>query len=162
MLRRAGCWCGGATGDREVAPAEWSANALQVGDAVDCLDRVDNWCKATVMAVTEQDVRVRFQGWSSAADENIRKSSDRLAKPGSRSGNAARRAGNKKRKQGLQWALSPQVLEEVQARVTGVVDGTLPKEDQVRGCACAACVALVLARCLPLVVRVVLVPLWCC
>ena len=117
------------TGDREVAPAEWSANTLQVGDAVDCLDRVDNWCKATVVAVTDTDVRVHFQGWSAAADENIRKSSDRLAKPGTRV--TGRRAAAKgKRKQGVQWALSPEVLEEVSSRVAAVQDGTLPEEDR--------------------------------
>jgi len=97
---------------------------------VDCLDRVDNWCKATVVSVTDTDVRVHFKGWSEATDETIRKSSDRLAKPGSRT--QSRSSGTaKKRKQGVQWALSPDVLEEIKSRVAACGAGDMASDDKV-------------------------------
>ena len=65
--------------------------SLEVGDLVDVLDlQVNDWYRSIIRVARDSTVRIHYEGWSSRYDEDILRSSSRLAMFGSRSIDAER------------------------------------------------------------------------
>lgn len=107
------------------------AEGLKLGDIIDCLDKQRRWRVAKVAAVSEDGstVTVSFKGWGSKHDEDIPRSSKRLAKPGAHTAGKDTRG---VRRQGDAFDVDLEVLASLEMRIDDYISGEFPEEERVR------------------------------
>lgn len=113
----------------EAGPSAW-AEALKVGDLVDCLDKARRWRAARIAAVTaDGKLTISFKGWSSKHDDDVARASKRLDKPGSHTAGQDTRA---VAKQGEAFVVDLEVVKLLELRIDDYISGDFPAEERVR------------------------------
>jgi hypothetical protein len=135
---RLGLQFGEAAGDS--APSAW-AEGLKVGDILDCMDKGRRWRAARVAALSPAveggapagaKLTISFKGWSAKHDEEVPRTSKRLARPGTHTAGKDTRA---VRRQGEAFDVDLEVLASLELRIDDYIAGEFPPEERVR---CAA------------------------
>lgn len=114
----------------DTALTAW-AEGLKLGDIVDCLDKQRRWRVARVAAVSSDGtmLTISFKGWTSKYDEELPRTSKRLAKPGVHTAGKDTRA---VRRQGEAFAVDLEVLAALELRIDDYMSGEFPVEERVR------------------------------
>lgn len=63
---------------KKIVPFNYHKRQFELGQWVDVIDTIEQWCEAEVIDLNESQIKVHYNGWSNRWDEWVEKNSQRI------------------------------------------------------------------------------------